>query len=97
MRRGRMMVSKASHSTIAKRAIPKTPTTQRMTGNLVDLGELGFVILSVAEHSPRRRHVHSAGKVDHSVATHHGGGGREAAPRLRVREYRRLRSFPSIG
>src|SRR6267143_1916179 len=88
----------AAHCTIPnKRAIPTTPTTHRMTGNLADLGELGFVIVAVAEHSPRRQHVHSTDQVDHSVAAHHRGSGREAAPRLRVREHRRLRSLPSIS
>src|SRR5207244_107829 len=73
------------------------PAAHGSMKKLAGLGELGCVNVAVAEHSPRRRHVHSADQVDHSVATHHRGGGCEAAPRLRVREHRRLRSFPSIG
>src|SRR5438046_9760937 len=38
-----MMVSKASHSTIASRAIPTTPTTPRMRGKLAELGQLGGI------------------------------------------------------
>src|SRR5256885_16700514 len=97
MRRGRMIVSKASHRTIAKRAIPTTPTTHRRRGNLADLGELGFIMLGVAEYSPRRQHVHSADQDDYSVAAHHRGGGREVAPPLRLPAHRRIRSFAAIG
>src|SRR5437867_11942290 len=35
-----MMVSKASHSTVAKRAIPTTPTTHRIAGKLAKRGGL---------------------------------------------------------
>src|SRR2546428_11404943 len=99
MRRGRMMVSKASHRTIAKRAIPTTPTTDRMTRKLADLGQLGGVprgFASVSSASsfrvarrlrvgPFRVSGRSAARLARLVRGQEVGGSNPLAPTCQLR------------